>query len=378
MKRSCEKLYLFELVPKFATASTLKKLSWQSLVFYSQLLRKTKKDKTDGLFINFSSKHLQKLFGKHYRRHIDALLSIGWIEENSRYKNAEDGFTKSFRIGDPAYQVRHKKCAIRVQKRVYERFRKHSKDKSEADCEYTQLLKQRHDTLWFIGDRSLAAKELRVKVDRKIANIRISRNQRLSSSVLSHSNKARKYVMFGKRGSLANVDVSAMALQLLNRTVKDPNWSDWIQKDFFQCLNSTLDLRVTRKTAKRLFMRAISKKEDTTLQIQRIRHFLRNSFPHVMAHVDRLAATETVQFATQRMEGSLIRAFIMANQDLEMLPANDGVFCGDLDAELIQVRLETFLQDSGMEAKTKITYYGARTTNPDPVEFSSNLEPVAA
>jgi hypothetical protein len=377
MKRSPEKLYLFELVPKFATARTLKKLSWQSVVFYSQLLRKTKKDKTDGLFINFSSKHLQKLFGKHYRRHIDALLSIGWIEENSRYKNAKDGFTKSFRIGDPAYQVRHKKCAIRVQKRVYERFRKHSKDKSEADCEYTQLLKQRHDTLWFIGDRSLAAKELRVKVDRKIANIRISRNNRLSSSVLSHSNKARKYVMFGKRGSLANVDVSAMALQLLNKTIKDPNWSDWIQKDFFQCLNSKLDLRVTRKTAKRLFMRAIGKKEDT-VQVQRIRRFLRNSFPQVMAYVDQLAARETVQLATQKMEGSLIRAFIMANQDLELLPANDGVFCGDLDAELIQVRLETFLRDSGMVAKTKITYYGERSKMPTTVDILSDLESVAA
>jgi hypothetical protein len=377
MKRSPEKLYLFELAPKFATANTLKKLSWQSLVFYSQLLRKTQKDKTDGLFINLSSKYLQKLFGKHYRRHIDALLSIGWIEENSRYKNAKNGFTKSYRIGDPAYQVRHKKCAIRVQKRVYERFRKHSKDKSETDCEYTRLLKQRHDTLWFSGDRSLAAKELRVKLDNKIANIRISRNQRLYSSVIGHSKSARKYVMFGERGSLANVDVSAMALQLLNKTVKDPNWSSWIRRDFFQCLNTALGLDVTRNRTKTLFMRAIGKKKDN-LQVQRIRHFLRNTFPQVMAYADELAAKETVQLATQKMEGSLMRSFIMANQDLEMLPANDGVFCGDLDAERVQSRLETFLRDSGMEGKTKITYYGARITNPDPAEIVSNPEPVAA
>ena len=74
-----------------------------------------------------------------------------------------------------------------------------------------------------------------------------------------------------------------------------------------------------------------------------------------MAYVDKLNDFDTVQFQTQQIEGKLIRAFIMQNKSLKVIPAHDGVFCGENDAIIVQVALEDFLQGQGMIGHTKIT-----------------------
>ena len=347
-------------VPSFAKAKELNLMHWQSLVFYSYLYGYTKKKKTNGLWINIPSKIFQKLYGKHYRTHINALLRCKWIEENSSYKNDKDGFTKSFRLSDKTYSQNHKKHSVRLQKRIYEKFVKTSKDKSDLSTEYTRLLKQRHDRLFIENARSAASKALKTRLDLKIANITIGDNKRAYSSIISYTKSARKDVIYGDRGRLVNVDVSGMVQQLLNRNIKDETWNDWIKNDFASCLQKKLRLKANRSTVKVQFMVAISEGEqsDTSLNIRR---FLEKEFPTIMFYVGMLKENGTIQMVTQQMEADLIRSFIMKHQHLDVLPAHDGLFCGEKDAEWVDAALERFLKDRGLLGTTKITYYNPKS-----------------
>jgi hypothetical protein len=80
-----------------------------------------------------------------------------------------------------------------------------------------------------------------------------------------------------------------------------------------------------------------------------------------MHYVDILKEDTTIQMVTHKMEGKLIRSFIMEHQHLNVIPAHDGVFCGEMDAETVQDALERFLKAKGLLGATKITYYNPRS-----------------
>ena len=80
-----------------------------------------------------------------------------------------------------------------------------------------------------------------------------------------------------------------------------------------------------------------------------------------MHYVDILKEDTTIQMVTHQMEGKLIRSFIMENQHLNVIPAHDGVFCGEKDAETVQDALERFLKGKGLLGLTKITYYNSKS-----------------
>jgi hypothetical protein len=124
--------------------------------------------------------------------------------------------------------------------------------------------------------------------------------------------------------------------------------------DFANTLKKTLDLKENRDRVKEMFLVAISKGKFSA-KVVSIQNFLRKEFPAIMAYVDKLNDFDTVQSQTQQMEAKLIRAFIMQNKSLKVIPAHDGVFCGENDAIIVQVALEDFLQRQGMNGYTKIT-----------------------
>jgi hypothetical protein len=347
-------------VPSFAAAKELHSMSWQSLVFYSYLLGYTIRKKTNGKWINIPSRIFQGLYGKQYRKHLDYLLQIKWIEENSKYKNAKNGFTKSFRISNQNYAKKHKKFTVLLQKRIYEKIYTNPNDKSDLSDEYTRLLKKRHDSLFISNARSVLSKQLKTKLDLKIANISIGEDKRAYSTIILYKKTARKDVTYGDRGSLVNVDVSAMIQQLLNWKIKDEKWDDWLRGDFASCLQKELKLKGNRDAVKRQFMTAISdgNKFATSLKIL---HFLKKEFPSIMHYVDILKEDTTIQMVTHKMEGKLIRSFIMEHQHLNVIPAHDGVFCGEMDAEAVQDALERFLKAKGLLGLTKITYYNPKS-----------------
>ena len=347
-------------VPSFAKAKELKLMHWQSLVFYSYLYGHTKKKKTNGLWINIPSTIFQKLYGKHYRRHINSLLRCKWIEENPSYKNDENGFTKSFRLSNKTYDKKHRKFSVRLQKRIYEKFVKTSKDKSDLGTEYTRLLKKRHDALFISSARSVASKALKTRLDLKIANITIGENRRAYSTIISYKKTPRKDVTYGDRGWLVNVDVSGMVQQLLNKKIQNPKWNEWIKNDFASCLQKAMRLKANRNTVKVLFMVAISDGEQSANSL-RVRQFLNEEFPDIMYHLEGLKNFGTIQMVTQQMEADLIRSFIMKHQNLNVLPAHDGLFCGEKDAEWVEAALERFLKEQGLVGATKITYYNPKS-----------------
>jgi hypothetical protein len=349
-------------VPSFAKAKDLRGMHWQSLVFYSFLYGYTKKKQTNGKWINIPSKLFKKLYGKHYRWHVSTLLpnQLGWIEENPKYKNDTNGFTKSFRLSDRTYDKKHRKFPILLQKRIYEKFVKTSKDKSDLSTEYAQLLKSRHDTLFISKSRSVASKALKTRLDLKIANITLGENKRAYSTIISSRKTPRKDVMYGDRGWLVNVDVSGMVQQILNRKTKNEKWNDWINKDFASCLQKSLGLKANRNSVKKQFMIAISDGEQTE-NSSKILQFLKKEFPEIMDHVDGLKNFGTIQMVTQQVEADLIRSFIMKHQSLNVLPAHDGLFCGEMDAEWVQAALERFLHEQGMAGATKMTYYNPKS-----------------
>jgi len=347
-------------VPRFAKAKELKSMSWQSLVFYSYIYGHTKKKKTNGLWINIPSTSFQKLYGKFYRRHLNDLLSRKWIEENPSYKNDKDGFTKSFRLSDEVYSQKHKKHSIQLQKRIYKKFVKSPQDKSDVSTEYTRLLKERHDTLIISNARSVASKELKAKLDLKIANIAIGENKRAYSTIISCKKTARKDVIYGDRGWLVNVDVSGMVQQILNRNIKDAKWNAWIKNDFASCLQRELRLKANRNVVKVLFMVALSDGEQSE-NSSKIRDYLNKEFPTIMFYVGMLKEKGTIQMVTQQIEADLIRSFIIKHRNCHVLPAHDGLFCGEKDAACVQDALERFLIQAGMAGATKITYYNPKS-----------------
>lgn len=347
-------------VPSFAKAKELKLMHWQFLVFYSYLYKHTKKKKTNGMWINIPSTIFQKLYGKHYRKHLKALLRCKWIEENPSYKNDKNGFTKSFRLSDKTYSQKHKKHSVTLIKSVYEKFVKTSKDKSDLNTEYTRLLKKRHDALFISNARSAASKALKTRLDLKIANITVGENKRAYSTIISYKKTARRDVIYGDRGQLVNVDVSGMVQQILNQNIKNERWKDWIKNDFASCLQKELRLKANRSTVKVQFMVAISDGEQSETSLK-IRRFLEKEFPTIMFYVEMLKEKGTIQMVTQQMEADIIRSFIMKHQHLNVLPAHDGLFCGEKDAEWVEAALERFLKDQGLVGSTKITYYNPKS-----------------
>ena len=93
----------------------------------------------------------------------------------------------------------------------------------------------------------------------------------------------------------------------------------------------------------------------------KIRHFLIKEFPSIMFYVDMLKEEGTIQMTTQQMEAKRLRSFIMEHQNLNVLPAHDGLFCGEKDAEEVQAALERFLKAKGLLDATKITYYNPKS-----------------
>jgi hypothetical protein len=72
---------------------------------------------------------------------------------------------------------------------------------------------------------------------------------------------------------------------------------------------------------------------------------------------------------TQQIEADLIRSFIMKHQNLDVLPAHDGLFCGEKDAEWVEAALERFLIGQGLLGTTKITYFNPKSRPLTLVEF---------
>lgn len=92
-----------------------------------------------------------------------------------------------------------------------------------------------------------------------------------------------------------------------------------------------------------------------------------------MAYVDELNAMSTVQGETQAMEAELIRNFIMTHRGYEMIPAHDGVFCGEKDAHEIQSALRKFLKSKGLVGATKMTPEVKFVPPPTPAEILTRL-----
>jgi hypothetical protein len=341
-------------IPKNIRKTSLKRFSWQSLIFYSLLWLKRRRDKTNAKFINFHSPILKKKYGKDYRKHINFLVQEKWIEENTRYKNAPNGFSKSFRISDMNYQWNHKTHAVNLQKRIWEKFAgKLAKDTSDLSSYYLNLIHRRHNTLSLSSARSTAAKRLKIKLDRQLPNVRYGENDRVYSSIILSKRDARKDVVFGQYGKLVNVDVTGMVHQLLNKDIQDEKWNNWIKEDFPTKIMKYYDEKLTRDRVKELFMIAISKKCNSDFASD-IRRLLDLEFPLIMNYVDELNQISSVQLETQKQEARIIREFILDHEKLEVIPAHDGVFCGEKIALEVQDYLELFLKKNGMAGYTKI------------------------
>ena len=345
-------------VPAFAIAKVLKGMSWQSLIFYHFLRLETLKKKTTGKWISRSSTDCQKKFTKNYRKHIDTLIKLGWIEENPRYKNDKNGFTKSYRLGY-TYQHRHKKHSVPLLPRKWNLFAgKHKEDSSDQSSDYLKLIKERHDMLSFVGTaRGKESIMLKAHLDQKRAGVKLTKTGRVNSSVLQRKKTARKHVRFGESGWMVNVDITGMVQQHLNKEIKDPKWNQWIRDDFINTLKKIMGLKGSRKRIKDTFMTAISRDVQAPPAIA-IRSFLDQEFPDVMEHVDQLNKEDTtIQAQTQRMESKLITEFIKKHPKLQMIPAHDGVFCADIDAPSVQEALEFFLEENGVLPLTKMKCY---------------------
>lgn len=371
------KIEFIVCVPKNIRKSVLKKFSWQSLIFYSILRDKSIRNSSNGKYLNFDSTILKKNYGKDYRKHIDFLLKENWIEENSRYKNGVGGFCKSFRISDNNYPWIHKPHAIKLQKRIWEKFAgKFVKDKSDLSSYYLKLIHKRHNILYIQSARSIASKKLKIKLDRKISNLSISNNGRLYSTIILSKTIARKDVIFGNYGKLVNVDVKGMIQQLLNKDIKDQKWNKWIEEDFLLKLIKYFDLSInSRERIKTYFMTALSNKCDYGIPAA-IRSLLELEFPKIMQYVNDLNRFSTVQLETQKEESRLIREFILKNECLEVIPAHDGVFCGEKIALEVQDHLELFLKQNGLPGFTKIKPDNPQLRRRTIVDILESLSPL--
>jgi hypothetical protein len=364
-------------VPKYIRRKDLNRFSWQSLIFYSLLRDKSLHLKSNAKYLNFDSKILKKNFGKNYRQHIAFLLQENWIEENSKYKNGAGGFCKSFRISENNYPWKHKPYAIKLQKRIWEKFAgRLVKDKSDLSSYYVNLVQKKHNTLFIPSARSIAAKKLKIKLDRKVSNLSIGENGRLYSTIITCNKNARKHVIFGKYGKLVNVDVTGMIQQLLNKDIKDQKWNKWIEEDFPIKLIKHFDLpKNSRERVKEYFMVAISKNCGFGISSD-IRKLLELEFPKIMEHVNELNRNSSVQLETQKEESRIIREFILNNECFDLIPAHDGVFCGEKIAMEVQDHLECFLKNKGMAGYTKIKPENPLLRRRTTVDILENLFPL--
>ena len=340
-------------VPSFAKKSILKNFTWQSLVFYSKLRHRSLNNTPAAYYMNYSSGSLQKQYGKNYRKHLELLLENKWIEENSSYKNTIDGYTKSYRISDRNYPFKHKEYAVKVQKRIWDKLVNNKKEEIQDDSPYTSLIKMRHDSLRITDAKTLKEKKLKAKLDQKKSGIKVLSSGRLYSTIIGSDKKARNNVFFGARGKMVNVDISSAVVQILNKDIKDQKLNQYIKSGFRKTLKKDLNLTVRDKTIQNALMSAISSK-DINGNAEIIRSFLQRQFPSMMEVVEKCNSFDSVQAVTQRIEANLIREFIMSNKNLEMIPAHDGIFCGEEDAMFVQAELENFLQTNGMIGCTKI------------------------
>ena len=105
----------------------------------------------------------------------------------------------------------------------------------------------------------------------------------------------------------------------------------------------------------------------------KVRRFLEKKFPTIMFYVEMLKENGSIQMVTQQMEADLIRSFIIENPNFDVLPAHDGLFCGEKDAEWVEAALEKFLKKQGMVGATKITYYNRKSRPMTIVEILSQL-----
>ena len=342
-------------VPTFARASDLNLLGWQSLVFYNQLRFLSNRRKTNGFWINFSSKSLKKRYGKHYASHIRQLAETHWIEVNPRYRNHRNGFTKSFRLSSKTFCCKHKDHITFLSKKTWlELLGRPDTDNSDLGSEYLRLIKQRHDLLCIPSSpRCKSTKALKAKLECKMANVHRGENRRIYSTIIQAEKKTRQHVVLGTMGKLINVDITAMVQQILNIGIKDQRWEQWITDGFAETLCEVLDLDRHHKNTKKLFMQAISKNPNCLLA-KEVSHYLRSEFPQIMAKIDELNSTSTVQMATQRFEASLIEEFIQSHKHLTLIPAHDGVFCGESQASETHESLEMFLKRKGLLGLAKI------------------------
>ena len=347
------KLDYIVIVPVFAKKTFLKKLTWQSLVFYSKLRYRSLNNTPAAYYMNYSSSSLQKQYGKNYRKHLDLLLENKWIEENSSYKNTKNGYTKSYRISDVNYPFKHKEYAVKIQKRIWNKLVNNKKEEFIDDSPYISLIKTRHDNLSIINAKTLKEKKLKAQLEQKLSRIKVVKNGRLYSTIIGSDKNARNNVIFGKRGKMVNVDISSAIVQILNKDIKDQILNDFIKNGFRETLKSELNLTGRDKSIQVSFMSAISRKEvEGNAEV--IRLFLQKRFPSMMEVVEKYNSFDSVQAVTQRIESKLIKEFIMSKQTLEMIPAHDGIFCGEEDAMFVQAELENFLQINGMIGCTKI------------------------
>jgi hypothetical protein len=160
-------------------------------------------------------------------------------------------------------------------------------------------------------------------------------------------------VIFGEYGKLINIDVTGMVQQLLNKNIQDEKWNIWIKEDFPSKIIKYFNEKHTRDRFKELFMIAISKNCNSGLASE-IRTFLDHEFPLIMNYVDELNQISSVQLETQKQEARIIKEFILKNERFEIIPAHDGLFCGEKIALEVQDYLEIFLKKKGLAGYTKI------------------------
>lgn len=351
-----KKFSLTVKVPSSAKAKQLKSLSWQSLVFYNQVHFTTTKRKTNGSWIPFSAKTLKKKFGEHYAKHIRDLVEVGWIEVNSKYSNGPNAFTKSYRLSEFVFAQKHKERTALLGKTSWKKFTKSSPKRTNEDSpEYLRLIKERHDTLFIPHvPRSTVGRKLKTILDRKTAFMSRKLDGRVFSPIIQIDRRARKDVVFGKFGKLVNVDITAAAQQILNIGINDPKWEKWIRSGFLKCLAEAVGISPSKKSATGAFMAALSTKPKSE-NIRRITDYLAQEFPEIMAKVDMFNQMSSFQRETQRKEARLIAEFIQSHKHLTVLPAHDGVFCGESEALDVKDALETFLKRNHMLGLVKIS-----------------------
>jgi hypothetical protein len=280
------------------------------------------------------------------------LINERWIDENPKYKNGE--FSKSYRVSENNYPWVHKTFPVKLQKRIWKKFAgKVAEDKSDLTSYYLNLVFQRHNKLHIPEARSILSKKLKIKLDQNIANVRFAANDRVYSTIIEFDKVGRKDVIFGSYGRLANVDVCGMIQQQLNQNINDPKWDQWIKDDFATRLIEYFKSKKSRDTMKDIFMTAISRKPPHGLALN-VLEMIQMEFPLIYDEIKRLNTGSTVQAETQKEEAGIIREFILKYEPLEMIPAHDGVFCGENNALDVQEALERFLKEKGLAGYTKI------------------------